>query len=87
MRPYIAIYGGSSSLSIDYNALFPISSEMIISITTNGVDENCSIWLFPGDQIGTKTEVDLGPSTSEIIVTSIDPQEDDTYIYEVVVEY
>lgn len=40
-----------------------------------------------GTQSKNHYSVDLGTSSSEITVTSIEPQEDDNYIYEVVVEY
>lgn len=83
LKPYI--YRGS--LNIDHNSLFPVTSDIRIDISTNGFEGQCSIPIEEGTSGRLHNDVDLGPSTPEITVNSITPNEDDNYIYEVVIEY
>lgn len=87
MRPYINGSGAFSELVIISNSLFPVSSDIMISMVTNGMEGSALLMLRNGTQSKNHYSVDLGTSSSEITVTSIEPQEDDNYIYEVVVEY
>lgn len=88
LKPYIFTGSGTFDyLQINYSALFPVSSNITINIETNGMFGTALLHMGIGVQSGKTSETDLNPSSSEITVISIDPQEDDTYIYEVVVEY
>ena len=75
------------SLHIEYNTLFPVTSEIEINISTNGLVGQAYVMLFEGDSEGISNDADLAPSTTEITVNSITPSEDDNYIYEVIIEY
>lgn len=83
LKPYIDSYG----LQIEYNTLFPVTSDIRIYISTNGLIGEGMVAVFEGNSSGLSHDVDVGPSTPEITVSSITPSEDDNYIYEVVIEY
>lgn len=83
LKPYIAY----ACLQIEYNTLFPVTSDIWIDISTNGIVGQNTMAIFEGNSGGLFFDVDLGPSTPEITVNSITPSEDDNYIYEVVIEY
>lgn len=87
LKPYIFAGGRFDYLQINYSALFPVSSNIIINIETNGMSGTALLHIGIGVQSGMTSQTDTNPSSSEITVISVDPQEDDTYIYEVVVEY
>lgn len=84
LKPYIKKIG----LFVDYHARYPVKSLVVITVSTNGAMGQGQIGIEEMNQEGsTGTEIDIMPESNEITVISIDPQEDDTYIYEVVVEY
>lgn len=84
LKPYIVKIG----LFVDYHARFPVKSLVVITVSTNGMMGRGEIGIREMGQEGTTgIEIDMMPESNEITVISIDPQEDDTYIYEVVVEY
>lgn len=85
VRPYIM---GGKTLMADYYAQYPVESYVRISVSTTGALGYGYIVVREASQEGTtSTEIDIMPQTNEITVTSIEPQEDDYYVYEVVVEY
>ena len=84
LKPYVK----SRMLWADYYAQYPVKSNITIQVATNGITGKGDIPIYENIQEGTtNTEIDIMPESNEITVTSINPQEDDTYIYEVVVEY
>lgn len=84
LKPYVK----SMMLLGDYYAQYPVKSNITIEVATNGAIGKGDILIYENIQEGTtNTEIDIMPESNEITVTSINPQEDDTYIYEVVVEY
>lgn len=88
LRPYVCKGGKFNYLSIDYEISYPITSDIEVTFYTNGLNQKSTIYFFDySGQNGTFTDVDMNPESAEIQVISIDPQEDDTYIYDVVIEY
>ena len=84
VKPYIM---GGKFLMADYYAQYPVRSNVIIEVSTNGVSGHGSIGISEMNQEGTtNTEIDMGPQTNEITVTSINPQEDAYYVYEVKID-
>ena len=75
------------SLNIHYSTSYPVASNISIHLVTTGMASATNINISQNSQNGYLIEVDMDPETAEIQVISIAPQEDDTYIYEVVVEY
>ena len=89
LRPFAYEGGKLNYLGIDYKISYPITSDIKVTFYTNGSFQQTDI-LFSYEhsgQNGTLRDVDVNPESAEIQIISIDPQEDDTYIYEVVVEY
>lgn len=85
VRPYIK---SGKYLMADYSAQYPVRSNVTIEVSTNGMQGSGSIGISEMSQEGaTNMEIDWYPQSTEITVTSIEPQEDDYYVYEVVVEY
>ena len=64
---------------------YPVASEVNITCTVNAFGNNTNLMLHTslGATIG---NLALGPGETFISVDSIDPQEDDTYIYEIVLQ-
>ena len=89
LRPFAYEGGKLNYLGIDYEINYPITSDIKVTFNTNGSFQQTYI-LFSSEysgQNGTFRDVDVNPESAKIQVISIDPQEDNTYIYEVVVEY
>ena len=86
LRPYVE---GSKItwLSVDYSCSYLPTSTIEVSIKTTGLDGECKIYITEGTLTGSRTDVDLSPSSAEIEIISFEPMEDDNYIYEIVVEY
>lgn len=84
MKPYVEKF----FLLADYYAQYPVKSLVVINVATNGALGQGAFSISENTQEGTtNTEIDIMPESNEITVISIDPQEDDNYIYEVVIEY
>lgn len=85
VRPYIE---GRKYLLADCSAQYPVRSMVVIQVSTNGMQGSGEIVIVEMEQEGDSgMEIDWYPQSTEITVTSIEPQEDDYYVYEVVVEY
>lgn len=89
LRPFVYKGGKWNYLGIDYEISYPITSEVKVTFNTNGLFQQNHIIFYPEENIqnGTIRDLDMNPESAEIQVISIDPQEDDTYIYDVVIEY
>lgn len=84
VKPYKSI----GMLLADYYAQYPVQSLLEINVSTNGSMGQGVIMIRENTQEGTtNTEIDIMPQSNEITVISVNPQEDDNYIYEVVIEY
>ena len=81
------IVGEKGSLTVNYNAAFPVASVISIRISTTGVEGVGQINIPKNGQSGRKTTLDVMVNSPEIQVLTFVPREDDTYRYEVVIEY
>lgn len=85
LRPYIK---SGKFLMADYSAQYPVESYVRIVVATNGALGRGNIGIpILQQEYTTSTEIDIMPQSNEITVMEIEPQEDDYYVYEAVVEY
>ena len=83
VKPYIEKF----TLRANYYAQYPVKSRVLIDVATNGAMGQGTVCIYENTQEGTtQTEIDIMPESNEITVISVDPQEDENYIYEVVIE-